>query len=93
MKVDFTYGMSVCDFDSTETVWEVLRDVVVESEKNLFDKKIQKINIQLEKTIKLGKGMVVEEYIDLIVNNWGSQRLGRETLRSIILDVINKVKG
>ena len=93
VKVDFTYGMSVCDFDSTETVWEVLRDVVVESEKNLFDKKIQKINIQLEKTIKLGKGMVVEEYIDLIVNNWGSQRLGRETLRSIILDVINKVKG
>jgi len=93
VRVDFTYGMSVCDFDGTKNVWEVFRTVVMESEKGLFNKKIQKINIQLEKTIKLGKGMVVEEYIDMIVNNWGSQRLGRETLRSIILDVINKVRG
>jgi len=93
VKIDFTYGMSVCDFDVTKNVYEVFRTVAMESEKRLFDKKIQKINIQLEKTIKLGKEMVVEEYIDMIVNNWGSQRLGRETLRSIILDVINKVRG
>jgi len=93
VKIDFTYGMSVCDFDVTKNVYEVFRTVAMESEKRLFDKKIQKINIQLEKTIKLGKEMVVEEYIDMIVNNWGSQRLGRETLRSIIMDVINKVRG
>jgi len=54
---------------------------------------MEKINIQLEETIKSGSRMAIENYVELIANTWGSRRLGRETLRSIVLDVVRKVRG
>ena len=93
VSINCSCGVAMCDFSDIEDIWDIFRRLIIESGKKLFDKKMKKINSQLEETIKAGSNLAVEEYIDLIVDSWGSKRLGRETLRSIILDVVRKVRG
>lgn len=75
--------------EQAETIFFELRD---HTDVDLSKRKIEKIQDYLRNTIDQGKKLAIGDYIDLIVNFWGSRRPTNEVLNVILNHLVARAR-
>lgn len=68
----------------------ILQTLEGKAEEELVGKKWDKIDAAVRATVKAGRGLSVQEYIELVIERWGAKRPGERTMRVILQHVVAK---
>ncbi len=90
VAIGCSYGIVMNKPTGDENPGELLQEMENQAEEKLVKAKMDKITQKLNETIESGTGLETREYINLIVSEWGSKRLGNDVLKEILISVSKK---
>jgi len=93
VNIGCSYGITMKKLNGDENPGELLQEMESQAEERLVGEKMNKITQRLNETIKSGTSLDKNAYIELIVSEWGSRRMGNDVLKTILVSVLNKARN
>ena len=93
VNIGCSYGITMKKLNGDENPGRLLQEMESQAEERLVGEKMNKITQKLNETIESGTSLDTNAYIELIVSEWGSRRMGNEVLKTILFSVLNKARN